>query len=239
MAVYILLATIILLLAWKWLALFLLSPLIRYRNERSVQRKSLALREARNLHRQNGRLKKLISRYLNGFIMYMDVQTGHVPSHHLRKFIYTKIFNAHLGKNVVIYNGCQIRNHSGLFIDKGSIIGDRCVLDARNGIEIGKNVNFSTNVQIWTEQHDHRDPDFKCNSDESFKVKIGDRAWLGPNTTVLHGVYIGEGAVIAAGAVVTKDVPPFTIYGGIPAREISKRNRNLRYEFQGGHVPFY
>lgn len=239
MAIYIILISIIFLFFGKWIFLFLLFPIIRLRN-REVSIGQIN-NESSNKGRRNivRRVRRGIGRYINGFIMYMDVETGKIPSHHLRNFIYTCVFNAHFEEKVVIYNGCQIRNHKGLFIGEGSIIGDRCVLDARNGIEIGKNVNFSTNVQIWTEQHDHRDPDFRCNSDESFKVKIGDRAWLGPNTTILHGVHVGEGAVVAAGAVVTKDVPAYTIVGGIPAREIAKRNRNLQYEFEGGYVPFY
>ena len=139
---------------------------------------------------------------------------------------------------MVIYYGAEIRNHCGLKIGKGSIIGDRAILDARNGIEIGENVNFSTGVSIWTEQHDHRDSNFKCISNESFKVSIGNRVWIGPNVIILHSVTIGDGAVVGAGSVVTKDVPPFTVVGGIPAKIINKRNRHLVYEFNGSHVPF-
>ena len=70
-------------------------------------------------------------------------------------------------------------------------------------------------------------------------MTIGNRAWIGPGTTILHSVNIGEGAVIAAGAVVTKDVEPFAIMAGIPARKIGERNHNLRYEFNGYPAPFY
>lgn len=70
-------------------------------------------------------------------------------------------------------------------------------------------------------------------------IKIGDRAWLGPDVTVLHSVTIGEGAVVAAGAVVRKDVEPYTLVGGVPAKKIGDRQRGLRYEFPGDPVPFY
>ncbi len=177
--------------------------------------------------------------YFFGYRRYIDFKVGLIPSHTIRNFIYRKIFGVKLGKMATIYWGAEIRDHYKLKIGRGTIIGDHVILDARNGIEIGDNVNFSSNVHIWTEQHDHRDPDFACNSSDAFKVTIGNRAWIGPGTTILHSVNIGEGAVIAAGAVVTKDVEPFAIMAGIPARKIGERNHNLRYEFNGYPAPFY
>ena len=155
-------------------------------------------------------------------------QIAYIPSHIIRDFLYKKVCLVEIGPKAVIYFGAEIREPYKLKIGEGSIIGDRAVLDARNGISIGANVNLSTEVHIWTEQHDHRDPDFKCNSDDSFRVVIEDRAWLGPRTTILHGVTIGEGAVVAAGAVVTKDVAPYTIVGGVPAKKIGERTHDLR-----------
>ncbi|HMS72434.1 MAG TPA: hypothetical protein PKB03_05320, partial [Baekduia sp.] len=58
----------------------------------------------------------------------------------------------------------------------------------------------------------------------------GDRAWVALGATVLGGVTIGEGAVVAAGAVVTKDVEPYSVVGGVPAVKIGDRSRGLRYE---------
>ena len=94
---------------------------------------------------------------------------------------------------VVFHAGAEIRASENLTIGRGSIIGDRALLDARNGLVIGENVNFSSDVHIYTEQHDHRDPYFRCNSDADFRVRIGDRAWIGPRTLILHGVTVGEG----------------------------------------------
>ena len=143
-----------------------------------------------------------------------------------------------LKKNTVIYYGLEFRDGNKLKIGS-SIIGDKALLDSRNGIEIKDNVNISSNVSIYTEQHDHRDSEFKCNSDDSFKVVIDDRAWIGPNVIILPGVYIGEGAVVAAGAVVTKSVSAYEIVAGIPAKKIGDRNRNLTYTFDGQHSWFY
>lgn len=143
-----------------------------------------------------------------------------------------------MAPDTIIYYGAEIRNPYGLHIGKGSIIGDRAILDARNGINIGNNVNLSSNVSIWSEQHDHRDPLFR-NSQKKKIINIGDRVWIGPNTIILHSVNIGEGAVVAAGAVVTKDVPPYTIVGGVPAKIIGERNHDLRYSFEGQKQPHF
>lgn len=70
------------------------------------------------------------------------------------------------------------------------------------------------------------------------KVIIEDRAWISSRTVLLPSVHIGEGAVIAAGAVVTKDCEAFGVYGGVPARKIGKRSHELYYEFNGIHDPF-
>lgn len=183
-------------------------------------------------------IKKVIF-YIRGYMRYMDFQTGLIPSHHIRNFIYRRIFLVQMEQKVIICWGAEIRCPGKLKIGKGSIIGDKALLDARNGITIGKNVNFSSNISIYTEQHDHRDPMFRCNSSDAFSVNIGDRAWIGPNAIILHGVHIGEGAVVAAGSVVTKDVPPFTIVAGVPARKIGLRNKNLCYNFDGKPIPFF
>lgn len=177
-------------------------------------------------------IKNSLIRLINGYIRYFVIKVGFIPSHTIRNFIYRKVLLVDMAEYAIIYFGSEIRAPYNLKIGKGTIIGDKSILDARNGIEIGENENFSSNVHIWTEQHDHRDPYFDCNSDDSFKVKIGNRAWLGPNVTILPKVNIGEGAVIAAGSVVTKDVEPFTIVAGLPAKKIGERNRDLKYVFE-------
>jgi len=175
----------------------------------------------------------------NWFLTTDDYTSLYLQYTYIASIIYKHIYLINMGKHSIIYFGSEIRASYKLQIGEGSIIGDRSILDARNGIIIGKNVNFSSNVSIWTEQHDHKDPYFACNSTEKFAVKIEDRVWIGPNVIILHSVTIGEGAVVAAGAVVTKDVEPFTIVGGIPAKKIGDRNKDLHYEFKGKPIPFY
>jgi maltose O-acetyltransferase len=120
-------------------------------------------------------------------------------------------------------------------IGNNTIINSDCILDGRSGLSIGDNVDISWEVVILTLEHDHDDPAY---ADREGPVKIGDRVCLTTRTMVLPGVTIGEGAVVAAGAVVTRDVEPFSIVAGIPAREIKKRSTNWAYKLAGGR-PFH
>lgn len=163
--------------------------------------------------------------------------TGYIPSHTVRNFFYRNVYKVDLGKNAVLYYGAEIRAPWNLHIGEGSIIGDLSILDARNGIFIGNNVNFSTGVWIWTLQHDISSKNFGVEG-QGKPVTIGDRAWLSSRVTVLPGSKIGEGSVVAAGAVVTKSIESFSIWGGIPAKKIGERTQQLEYEFNGSHMHF-
>lgn len=111
------------------------------------------------------------------------------------------------------------------------IIGDNCRINgacihAQNRIEIGKNCLIAANVQIM-DSNGHElsfdNPENRINTrDIPKEVVIGDNVWVGANSFILPGVHIGYGSVIAANSVVTKDVPPMSLYGGSPARLIKK-----------------
>lgn len=88
------------------------------------------------------------------------------------------------------------------------------------GIEIGDGVLIGHNVVLATINHDLLPQNNRKN--HYAPIKIGNHVWIGSNATVLSGVTIGEWAVVAAGAVVTKDVPPYTVVGGVPAKIIKK-----------------
>lgn len=183
-------------------------------------------------------LDSYFRRLINGWLRYSLMFTGRIPSHLMRNFIYRHVYHLTLGKKAIIYGGSEIRAPYNIAIGEGTIIGDDSKLDGRNGIIIGKNVNFSTGVWIWTDQHNTQCPHFSC-VNQGGPVIVDDRAWISCRTVLLPGVHIGEGAVIAAGAVVTDDVEPFSIYGGIPAKKIGERNKDLVYEFSGKPLPFY
>lgn len=243
-ALWVLVSLVIVYIVWSWVLLVLAWPLavMRNRKERAVPVASTQKGGDTPVKGKVGiavAVKRGIGRYAGGLFRYLNFKVGLIPSHRVRNFLYRNYFGVRMGRRAIIYYGAEIRCGAKLSIGDGTIIGDRSLLDARNGITIGRSVNFSSNVSVYTEQHDHRDPYFRCNSDGSFRVVIGDRAWIGPNAVILHSVTVGEGAVVAAGAVVTKDVPPYTIVAGVPARAIGERNRDLRYEFSERPIPFY
>ncbi|MFR9805650.1 acyltransferase [Pseudonocardia sp. RS010] len=122
----------------------------------------------------------------------------------------------------------------GISIGSNTIIGNDCFFDGRRGVTIGDNVNISGHVQIFTLEHDPQDRSFATTGGP---VSIGSRAYIATRSIILPGVAIGEGSVVAAGAVVTKDVPAFTIVGGIPARKIGDRDPEIDYTL-GYHLPF-
>lgn len=181
--------------------------------------------------------KQKIRSLITGFFWRQITITGRIPSQQLRMFLYKRIFGMEIENKVVIYGGAEIRNPWNIKIGSGTIIGNDSKLDGRNGLEIGKNVNLSTGVWIWTDEHD-KDDEFFRSAAQVNPVIIGDRAWVSSRVTILPGKIIGEGAVVAAGAVVTKNVEPYAVVGGVPAKVIGSRNRNLQYQFNGDHLSF-
>jgi len=199
----------------------------------------LSPRENISMYKQNKTtLRYILSRYINGFVFYSLLQTGKIPFHSVRNFIYRHFYKVNMEKNVIIYSGVEMRSPHRLTVGKGYIIGHCSILDARNFIEIGQNVNFSSGVWLWTEQHNYNDPYFGCESPKEKKIIIHDRVWLGPRVIVLPGCTIGEGAVVGAGAIVTKNIEPFSINVGIPAKKIGERNMNIVYIFDDKPLPF-
>lgn len=175
----------------------------------------------------------MIRKYLYGLYNLTLYVIGYIPSHFIRKRFY-RMFGMNIGDGSFLYAGCEVRKPQSINIGEGSIIGHRNILDGRNGINIGNHVNFSTEVWIWTMQHDHSDPFFKTIGGP---VVIEDYAWISCRTIILPGVTIGKGAVVSAGAVVTKNVAPYEIVGGVPAKVIGTRIQDLKYQL-GAAVPF-
>ena len=152
--------------------------------------------------------------------------TGHLPTNALRVGIYRRLFRMRIGRGARLDTNCVIWGPSRITIGSGSVINRSVLLDGRMPLKIGDNSSISLEVMILTLQHDLAAPDFDS---EGSPVEIGDRVFVGARAVILPGIIIGDGAAVAAGAVVTKDVAPYTIVGGNPARPIGTRPRDLRY----------
>lgn len=139
-----------------------------------------------------------------------------------------KLLFKHVGKRVRFARNLDIRSPYRIKIGNFVHINKKVLLDGRGGLlTIGDNVDIAQEVNIWTLQHDYNDPAYKSIGKP---VIIEDFVWIASRATVLPGVTIGRGAVVASCAVVTKDVPPLSVVAGVPAKIISKRNDCLKYQ---------
>lgn len=126
------------------------------------------------------------------------------------------------GKNVSVHKNVKILHHNRIIIGDNVSIHPMCYIDGEGGIDIGSNVSIAHNTSIMSFNHtwDRQDVPIKYNNKEYGKVEIGDDVWIGCGVRIMAGVTIGQRCVIAAGAVVTKDCEPNSLYGGVPARKI-------------------
>jgi len=167
-------------------------------------------------------------RKLSGSIIFLILRViSYLPFHILRIVILRTLFGAKISSRSGLYYGVEIRHPWKLVVGPSSVIGHHVLLDARKGLEIGRNVNISSEVLIWTLHHDQNSANFAAVGD---KVTIEDYVWICSRAIILPGVKIGKGAVVASGAVVTKDVAPYTMVGGVPAKIIGVRSKALTYD---------
>jgi maltose O-acetyltransferase len=164
--------------------------------------------------------------FLEDFGLYLLAITGYAPSHSYRKFVY-RLFGLKIPASSSLHWRARFFHPEKIQVGEFSTIGNDAFLDGREGLIIGNCVNISGEVRIFTREHDIDDPYF---SEKGGRVLIDDYAYLGTRVTILPGCRIGYGAVVASGAVVTGDVPEFTVYGGVPARYIRNRSHNLHYK---------
>ena len=173
--------------------------------------------------------RKIVNRIKSWLADFWLMILNHItwcPLWLVRKFFFI-ISGVRIGKNAKIHIGCWFFEPNNIQIGQGSLIGYRTFLDGRNKLTIGKQVDIASEVMIYNSEHDLSSETMEAISE---KVEIGDYVFIGPRAIILPGVKIGNGAVVAAGAVVTKDVPEKAIVGGVPAKIIGERKiKNLNY----------
>ena len=176
-------------------------------------------------------IQKLTNRintiFLEFWLLILRV-VGYIPLHFIRKIFYltSGIKMPLFGSTIHI--GANFFNPNNITIGKDTIIGDHCFLDGRAPLKIGNHVGIASQVLIYNDQHNIHDNTY---SNDFGPVEIGDYVFIGPRAIILPNVKIGKGAVVAAGAVVTKNIPPFELWGGVPAKKIDDRKiKNPSYK---------
>ena len=125
-----------------------------------------------------------------------------------------------------IHRKCKFFHIGKINIGKNSVINFGCYLDNRRGITIGNNVGIAHNTKIYTLGHNIESSKFET---KGAPVIIEDNVFIFSNCLIMPGITIHEGAIVLTGSVVTKDVPPYTVVGGNPAKTIRQRSKEIDY----------
>ena len=146
---------------------------------------------------------------------------------------YSSEFKLTDGAKLVIGSNCTIKENSYFLLTKPNPylqmgdyvgIGRNCYIAIKDHLEIGSYTRIGPNVTILDQDHTYEKSDLIMNQHADIqKVKIGKDVWIGANAIVLKGITIGDGAILGAGSIVTRDIPPYEIWAGVPAKFIKER----------------
>lgn len=176
------------------------------------------------------KLVNRISSIIPEFEVFILHIFGYIPSHFVRRFFY-RLAGIKIGSGSTIHMGARFYNPSKIEIGEDSIIGEGVVLDGREKLKIGDHVDIASEVMVYNSEHNINTEHFAAVENViKAPVIIEDYVFIGPRAILLPGVTVRRGAIIGAGAVVTKNVEPFTIVGGVPAVKIGERKiKDLHY----------
>jgi acetyltransferase-like isoleucine patch superfamily enzyme len=184
--------------------------------------------------------KVLVIRIVNYLTNHV---VAHIPSYAVRRAWYSRVLGIHFGRHSCVQLGCYISFYSlrdvrrrSVSVGSHTVINRGCTLDIRGGVTIGENVSVSPEVAIITASHGLNGIDFPL---ENGPVAIGDHVWIGSRAVILPGVTLGRGSVVAAGAVVTRDVPPLIVVAGVPAKRVGERQRAATRYVLDGAFPLF
>ena len=150
----------------------------------------------------------------------------HLPVAFVRR-LYAKLIFKEMGK------GCQICRHVHLIapyrikLGNNVFINRNVTLDGRSGLNIGENTDIGEYSSIWSLSHDINSP---THAEVGRLTTIEDHCWIAPHSIILPGVTLKRGTVVATNSVVTKDTEEKSLVAGIPARQIKKRDNELKYD---------
>lgn len=152
--------------------------------------------------------------------------TTNIPSQKIRKIFYKKIMKFNISHTTNIFIGCTFYAKGGLHCGNNVVINSNTSLDTRGGIHIGNNVSISQRCTVLTTDHDPNSPSFATRSNS---VNISDNCFIGTSAILLPGAKMNEGAILAAGSILTAEIPTNEIWAGSPARKIGHRNPQKSY----------
>lgn len=159
----------------------------------------------------------------------------YIPSYTIRNAYYRHIFKIRFPKRTAIHMGVRFFGKGqNISIGEWTVINSECLIDGREQCTIGENVSVSRRVTILTMGHEYNEASFGL---KGAPVTIGNDAWIGFNALILPGVTIGQGAIVAAGSVVTKSVEPYAIVAGNPA--VVKGKREIKEFSKVYYKPFF
>lgn len=162
-----------------------------------------------HMHKMSQRARRITVKINNGFCRKEKLQR-----------LFSKLIGKHVDNNFVLFPPFYADYGQNIAIGKNVFINSGCCFQDQGGIQIGNDVLIGQQVVIATLNHAL---DYSRRKDMLPKsVKIGNNVWIGAHATILSGVTVGDNAVIAAGAVVNKDVPANTVAAGVPAKIIKK-----------------
>ncbi|EKF9347940.1 acyltransferase, partial [Escherichia coli] len=149
-----------------------------------------------------------------------------IPCNFIRRIFFSKVLNNKINNNISLLRNIHLTSTDGISIDEKTTINKNVYIDGRGGVTIGSNVSISPYVRIITASHDVNCPNFSLILKP---VIIKDYVWICTSSIILPGVTLGYGAIVAAGAVVTKNIPDYAIVAGNPAKVIGYRSETLHY----------
>jgi acetyltransferase-like isoleucine patch superfamily enzyme len=176
-------------------------------------------------------MKKIVVELATAFYAFKDYLFRewimYVPFYAVRRFFVEQTIQQ-LGKGGFIMMKVEFRNGKNIRIGEGCFVNKYTLLDGRGGqLTIGNHVDIAQEVNIWTLSHNPHDD---LHAVFGRNVTIEDYVWIASRATIMPGVCVGRGAVVAAGSIVTKDVPPMAIVAGAPAKIIGERKSGLQYK---------
>jgi len=151
-----------------------------------------------------------------------------IPLFYIRN-LYLKVGNNSINNDVCILPNVRFKGIRNVTFNGKVIVNQHVTLDGRGGLVIGNNVDIAERAVVWSMSHD---PNSEQHVSITKETQIGDYVWVGSSSIILPGISLGEGCIVGAGAVVTKNVNPYDIVAGNPAKVIGKRNGNQKYQLQ-------